>query len=393
MYKIINRKKLFATIIADLIGNMIFFPSRLLKKRGEIRREEVREILVIRTAYIGDVVMTVPVLKPLKERFPDARISFLTSRRAGEILENNPYLDEIITYDPFWFYPSHRKDYLEFIGRLRKKSFDLVIEARADIREILFLVWPIKAKFKVSYDVGGGGYLLTNIVPYKGLSHKVEYHLDIARYLGCKIDGMEWGIYLSEEEDKRAAGLLLEEGVDFNRPIVAIHPGARKELKCWSTEGFAQVADILIERYGVSLIMTGSADEAPIAREVRGTMKNKCVDLTGKTTLREMAGVITKCSLFICNDSSPMHIAAALNIPTVAIFGPSKSIETAPYGNQHIVVEKDFPCRHRCDEDICHFVNHHQCMKDISDDNVISAIEKMAPIWIGDKAQLYINKA
>ncbi len=385
MYKIINSKKLFATIIADLVGNMIFFASRLFRKREEIKPEDVREILVIRTAYIGDVVMTIPILKPLKERFPSARISFLTSTRAKEVLENNPYLDDIITYDPFWFYSSSMKDYLSFIREIKKFFFDLIIEARGDIRELLFLVWPLNARFKVSYDVGGGGYILTHRVPYKGLGHKVEYHLDIARYLGCRIDGIEWGIYLSENEDKRAFELLLKEGVDFNKPIIAVHPGGRKKLKCWSAEGFARVADILIERYGVSLIITGADEEKSITREVRDNMENKCIDLTGKTSLREMAGALKRCSLFICNDSSPMHIAAALNVPTIAIFGPSKSIETAPYGAHHIVVEKDFPCRYRCDEDICQFVNYHQCMKDITANDLISAIEKMVPLWINDK--------
>lgn len=374
----------------DLIGNLVFFP-RLFKKKGAIDPDKIKEILIIRTAYIGDVVMTLPILKPLKDRFFNARISFLTSTRAKGVLENNPYLDDIITYDPFWFYSSSMKDYLSFIREIKKFSFDLIIEARGDIRELLFLVFPLNARFKVSYDVGGGGYILTHRVPYKGLSHKVEYHLDIARYLGCEINGIEWGIYLTEDEDRKAAELLLKEGADFDKPIIAIHPGARKGLKCWSTERFARIADTLIEKHGVSLVITGAAEEIPLAEDVKRMMKNDCVCLAGKTTLREMAAVLKRCSLFICNDSSPMHIAAALNIPSIAIFGPSKSAETAPYGNQHIVIEKDFPCRYRCDEDICHFVNHHQCMKDISIDNVISAIEKMALSWTRERDNALLN--
>ena len=384
MYKIINRKKLFATIIADLVGNMIFAPSRLFRKKGEIKPDDVREILVIRTAYIGDVVMTIPILRPLKERYPLAKISFLTSTKAGEVLENNPYVDDIITFDPFWFYPSQINEYLKFIRRLKGKTFDLVIEARGDIRELLFLVFPLNARFKVSYDVGGGGYFLTHSVPYKALRHKVEYHLDIARYLGCEINGVEWEIYLTDDENKKAADLLLSGGADIDKPLIAIHPGARKELKCWPAERFARVADSLIEKYGVSLVITGTSEEIPLAENVKKMMINDCVCLAGKTTLREMAAVIKRCNLFICNDSSPMHIAAALNIPTIAIFGPSKSVETSPYGAEHIVIEKEFPCRYRCDEDICHFVNHHQCMKDISVDDVVTATEKMALSWTNE---------
>ncbi len=361
---------------ADLIGNLVFFP-RFFKKKEEIEPDKIKEILIIRTAYIGDVVMTIPILKPLKERFPDSRISFLTSAKAWEVLENNPYIDEIITYDPFWFYPSSKREYFKFIRMLRKKPFDLIIEARGDIREFLFLLWPLKARFKVSYDVGGGGYILTNVVPYKGLCHKVLYHLDIARYLDCKVDNVEWGIYLTEDEEKRAVELLVKEGVDLSKPIVAIHPGARKELKCWSKEGFAKVGDMLTEKYGISLLLTGDKEEVSLVEKVGRVMNGKYVNLAGKTTLREMAGILKRCSLFICNDSSPMHIAAAVNTPTVAIFGPSKSVETAPYGDGHIVVEKDFPCRYACDEDVCNFKNYNECMKAISADDVVYAAEKI----------------
>src|SRR3989344_5494937 len=218
MYKIINKRKLFATIAADLVGNLIFFP-RLFKKAEEIKPEEIQEILVIRTAYIGDVIMTIPILKPLKERFPDSRISFLTSIKAKEILKNNPYIDKIITYNPFWFYHSGKKEYFEFIRMLRKRPFDLIIETRGDIRDILLLVWPLKTRFKVGYNIGGGGYLLTHVVPYKGTIHKVEYHLNIAKYLGCEINkDVEWGIYLTGDEKKRVKEILEGEGGSPDRP-------------------------------------------------------------------------------------------------------------------------------------------------------------------------------
>lgn len=376
-YKIINKKKFYATMLADLIGNLLFFPQRL-KKVGEIRTEEIKEILVIRTAYIGDAVMTIPILKPLKERFPGSRVTFLTSTKAVGVLRNNPYVDDILVYDPFWFYPSTKREYLRFIKTLKEKRFDLVIEARGDIREILLLVWPLKARFKVGYNIGGGGYLLTHVVPYKGTNHRVEYHLDIARFLGCEIDkDIEWGIYLTGDEKKRVKEILEGEGVSLDKPMVAIHPGSRKELKCWSQESYAKVADYIICEIEATVLLTGAPEEVPLVERVKGLMENRSVVLAGKTTLRELAGVISHCSLFICNDSSPMHIAAAMKTPIVAIFGPSKSIETEPYGKGHIVVERDFPCRYTCDEDVCLYKNYNQCIKDISVDDVISAVRKV----------------
>jgi len=179
LYKIINRRKLWATRLADSAGKLIFLPRLLLRKPRPIEPGSIRDILVIRTAYIGDVVMTLPMLKPLRQRFPAARLSFLTAPAAAPLLAGNPYVDEVLTFTPRWFYPSARDGYWHFIRRLRQRHVDLVIETRADIRELFAFVSPVKARYKVSYDVGGGGYLLTHVVPYPGVKHRVEYHLDI----------------------------------------------------------------------------------------------------------------------------------------------------------------------------------------------------------------------
>ncbi|MBI5740232.1 MAG: glycosyltransferase family 9 protein [Nitrospirae bacterium] len=377
MYKIINKKKLLATLAVDIAGNIVFSPKLLFKRRGEIRPGEVMNILIIRTAYIGDVIMTLPVLKPLRERFPNARITFLTGIKSAEVISNNPYVDEVLTYDAFWFYGKKGKkvmpEYLHFLKHLRAKMYDLVIEARADIRDILMLVYPSRSRYKVSYNVGGGGYLLTHTVPYRELKHKVEYHLDMARYLGCNDGPVEWSIYLTPVEEKKAGDILGKLGVPSDRPLVAMHPGARLQLKCWSAKGFAVVADRLIEESGANIIFTGSPDEVDLVKRIEKIMRNRPVVLAGETTIREMASILKKCDLFICNDSSPLHIASAMKTPTVAIFGPSKSRETGPYGNTHRVVEKDFPCRYDCDESTCRHTMHNECMTAIGPDDVINA--------------------
>jgi len=376
MYKIVNRKKLCATIAADIAGTIAYAPVRLFRKREVVVPGDIREILVIRTAYIGDVVMTMPLLKPLRERFPQARISFLTATRAAAVLENNPYLDAIIGYDPFWFYPTRRADYRTFIAGLRRTSFDLVIEARADIRELLLLVRPLKARHKVSYDVGGGGYLLTDVVPYGGLKHKVEYHLDIARHLGCDVGPVEWGVYLREEEKRNVDAVLGRAGI--GGPFIAVHPGSRLPLKRWFPERYAALCDALVTRCGLPVVLLGSPDERQLAERIAEGMRRKTVNLTGALDLRELAGVLSRAKLFVCNDSSPLHIAAAMKTPTIAVFGPSKSAETAPYAVLSRVVEKDYPCRFDCDESSCRNSSRpHGCMRDIAVADVLHAAEDL----------------
>ena len=383
MYKIVNKKKLYATIAADAVGALVYAPARLLKRREEVRPAEVRELLVIRTAYIGDVVMTLPLLKPLRQRFPQARISFLTGTRAAAVLENNPYLDAVIGYDPFWFYPSGVAGYRSFISELRRTRFDLVIEARADIRELLFLVRPLKARHKVSYDIGGGGYLLTDVVPYGGLKHKVEYHLDIARHLGCPEGPVDWGVYLREEEEREVGEILRRAGIEG--PFIAIHPGSRLPLKLWSPERYAALCDALGACQGLPVVLLGSPDERPLAARIADIASRKTVNLAGGLPLRELAGVLSRATILVCNDSSPMHIAAAMKTPTVAVFGPSKSVETGPYAVPSRVVEKHYPCRLDCDESTCRNpAKPHGCMRDIAVEDVLCAAEDLLAQVGGD---------
>ena len=376
MYKIINRKKRVLTILADGLFNLMFFPIRpFLKKNSPIRPEDVQRILLIRTAYVGDVIMTMPMLRPLKDRFPNASIVFLTSSGGREIVLNNPYVDDILVYEPFWFYEGSFIEYLKFLGQLRKRRFDLVIEARADIRDILFLVFPTRSRAKLSYDVGGGGCFLSHVVPFEKVKHKVEYHLDLARFLKCDTRVLRWGVHTTAEEKKEVEQLLAHNGV--SHPFICVHPGSRLHLKRWPLDRCASLYDRVIEETGLPLVVLGARSEVEIVNEVVALMKNRPIVLAGRTSIRQLYEVIARAQLLICNDSAPMHMAAAAGIPTVAVFGPSKSVETGPYGNRFRVVEKDIPCRINCDESVCSHRPYHECMQSIGPEDIYVAVKEI----------------
>lgn len=367
-----------ATIVFDTLGKLAFLLPRSFQQKRAIAKTSISSILVIRTAYIGDVVMTLPILKMLKSKYPEAKITFLTSKPAKAILENNPLIDELLIYDPFWFYDTTVGHWLQFVKNLRKLRFDLIIEARADIRDLLFLVFFIKAKLKVSYDIGGGSYLLTHIVPYHGVTHKVDYHINIGKYLGCPDDETDFAIHLLADEKQRADTLLVINYI--RRPFVAIHPGSRLFLKRWPPERFAKICDYIVDTYHRSIVFIGASNEQPLVEAVQKEMVQTSYSLAGKINLRELAAVLERADLFICNDSAPMHIAAAMKTKTVAIFGPSKSIETGPYGNMHRVVEKEAQCRSSCDEGKCQSKPFHHCMLEIEVADVLKAVtELMVP--------------
>jgi predicted lipopolysaccharide heptosyltransferase III len=373
-YKIINKKKLFATVLFDIIGFIFFQPLKIFKKKGDIE-QNIKEILIIRTAYIGDIIMTLPVLKPLKERFPQARISFIASKEGAKLLEGNPYIDRVFRFNPFWFYKTSIKAYLLFLFKIRKERFDLVIEARGDIRDLLFIVFPLKSKFKLSYGFGGGSYFLSHIVPFTGIKHRIEYHLDLVRYLGCNTEDTDRKVFLTKEEGKRIIELIEENKI--NKPFISVHPGARVPLKMWMIERYATLYDKIMRDYRMPLLILGSKEEEALVNNITKKMKNRPINLAGMISLRELAGILKESALFICNDSAPMHIAAAMRTPTVAVFGPSKSIETGPYRDNCRIVEKDFPCRLTCDENVCKHRVFHGCMKAITPDDVYSAVKEL----------------
>jgi lipopolysaccharide heptosyltransferase II len=374
VYKIVNRKKLLATLLLDSIGKVLFLPWKMFRKPGPIQPESIQDILLIRTAYIGDVVMTLPMLKPLKVRFQQSRISVLTAPGAAPLLEQHPLVDEVIPFAPFWFYSASFIAYLRFIKKLRQRHFDLLIEARGDIREILLIAAPLRSRYKVSYGIGGGAYLLTHEVPYTELRHKVEYHLDICRFLGCPEEPLEWGLRFSAAEQEQARQLLA--GLGVQPPYLCAHPGSRLPLKIWPVKYCAVLYDQLMEKYDLPLLLFGgSKADQDLAAQISSRMRRKPVNLAGKTSLRQMAVLLEQASLFICNDSAPMHIAAALQVPTVAIFGPSKSAETHPFSPCGVAVEKDFSCRFSCDESTCSRTIAQECMQAVLPEDVLRAAE------------------
>ena len=162
-----------------------------------------------------------------------------------------------------------------------------------------------------------------------------------------------------------------------SKPFIAAHPGSRLPLKKLPPEKYAAVYDGLIEKYDMPLVILGAGAEVEDVNNIAGKMKQTPVLLAGKTSLRETAGILEMSKLFICNDSAPMHIAAAMKTPAVAVFGPSKSIETAPYGDMHMVVEKDFPCRYACDESLCHNIRPHACMEEVEVSDFLDATDNI----------------
>lgn len=379
MLRVVNKKKRIMMTGVNLVGYAAWFMmGGFLRKH--VRRQtsrEVRKILAVRLAYIGDVIMTLPALQPLRERFPKAKLSFLVGSKAAEVLKNNPFLDEIITYDAPWFYPQPPlqalRDYVRLVKKLRKKKFDLVIDFRGDFRNILFVVFASGASRRVSYDMTGGGYLLTDVVPYKEDKHKVEFHLDIVRALGANCNGARITCFPSGHECDRVHRLLDRYEIPEKDLLVGIHPGSRLPLKNWEAENYATVADKLVEDYGAAIVIVGSAGEKGLADGILGLMRHKGINACGLLSLRELWVLIERMHLFLCTDSAPMHLASGANIPIVALFGPSEWWDTGPLSEKSIVQKIDLACRTWCDSHTCRHDIYQYCLKAIEPSDVLTS--------------------
>lgn len=336
------------------------------------------KILVIQTAFIGDVILITPLLETLAHEFKNAQLNVIVTPQGKEILDGNPNIKEIIVYDKKGEDKGIFK-FFELVKKIRKKNFDIAIVSHRYLRSNL-LAYLARIPKRIGFNTATGAFLLTDKVPYLRNKHEVERNLDLAQLgLGIREIRKNLRIYLTDQDRSFAEKFLMAHNIkdDF---LVGFAPGSVWATKRWTTEGYAQVGDELSKMYQAKIIIFGSKDDVRLAEEIKTKMKTAPIIAAGKTNLKELSALISRCDLFVSNDTAPMHIAMAFNIPTVSIFGPTTlDIGFGPYGENFVVVEcKNLPCRpcslhgpHKCPE------KHFACMKEISPQEVILACQKL----------------
>jgi heptosyltransferase-2 len=336
-------------------------------------------LLVRATNWLGDAVMTTPALAGLRGAFPGARIALLAKPPVAELFRHHPDVDEVIVYER----PGRHEGALGRLrlgGELRSRRFDgaLLLQNAFDAALIAFLA---RIPERAGYPTDGRRILLTLPVPLTpGIleRHEVEYYL-------CLLDGLgiprpapaSLKLAVTGEEKEAMAARLALLGIARGAPIVSINPGATYgSAKRWYPDRFAAVADALSGEWGTAVVVVGSPSEAPLAGEIEAAARRGVVNLAGKTTVREMMALLSLSSFLVTNDSGPMHIAAALGVPLVAIFGPTDWRRTSPWTSLAKVVRVEIdcsPCRLRaCDRG-------HECMLGVTADMVVDAARRLLP--------------
>ena len=308
----------------------------------------MKNILVVKLSAIGDVIHALPVSYAIKERFPEAHLTWVVEKPAYPILEGNPYIDDIILFERAKF--RSVSGFLHEIGpfrrRLRVRRYDASLDLQGLFKSAA-IVWNAGARRRIgTANMREGAHLVS--CPVRGphaRGHIVERYLDVARALGCTVDDVRFPVAVSERDRAAAEMLLVREGVQAGRPFVAFAIGANWPNKRWPVEHFAALADRLYRAHYVPVLVGGGRLDETIAQDIMRASEIPPVNLVGRTNLKQLAHIFTRAALVLGGDTGPVHLAAGLRRPTVMLMGPTDANRNGPYGQLENAIEAQRPCR------------------------------------------------
>ncbi len=344
------------------------------------------KILVINLGGIGDILLSVPALRALRRRYPEARISLLAVPRTVELAGEFDFIDEVISFE---FYDEGSRGFTagagagkliglyRFLRDLRMQRFDMALNMRTLVSwvsavkmAVFFRV--IGAGHNVGRDTQGRGFFFDTKIRETdaGRKHEMEYDLDMVSALGADIADMDMDLKIHDKDMRSISRILKDSGICRDEIIIGVNPGGMRSHR-WPLKNFASVMNMLAGRLKCRFVVTGGAAEADLAGRLEKMVNTRIIDLTGRTTVRELTALIKRCSLYITNDTGPMHIAAILKTPLVAIFGPGYLGRFDPrrISGRAVVFHKGAECA-PCNKTVCDSL---RCFEGISPEEVADA--------------------
>jgi len=342
------------------------------------------KILVRGVNWIGDAVMSTPALRALRLHFPDARISLVLRPWLMPLFSSHPDVDELIPYGSEYVGIRGR---LKFARELAARGFDMAVLFQNAL-DAAIIVWLARIPKRIGYGTDARGLLLTESIRGNRKNpdqHHVYYYLELLKKsLDVASDFPEL-VLVPGEADRKRAGELLESFEPTCNYTIGINPGAAYgSAKRWMPERFAAVADRAVEKYNSRVILFGSDQERPLAEAITKAMKHEALNLAGKTDLPLLSALLYTCDALVTNDSGPMHMAAALHTPVVAVFGSTNPVATGPFGRGHRVVQKKISCS-PCLERTCPNGTL-ACMEAILSEDVSDSLDS---VMLGKKAVFF----
>lgn len=307
--------------------------------KSKLKPENIKNILVIRNDRFGEFLLNIPAFRALKESFVNARITAVTDPYVKELAESVPFIDEVIP----WARKKHQlAEKIQLARALKNKKFDIAIMLNPS-QEFNKLAWICGIPIRAGYD-RKWGFLLTHKIKdekYLGNKHEIEYNLELTGIIGARTDSA-WLCLKVDTADKD--NLFKRLNLSNRNNLIAMHPWTSDSIKQWPYNNFRGLAKELAGGLNVTVIVIGSGIDPEKSEQLFNDLGNNVINLTGKTTLKELAAVISDCKLLISGDSGPVHLASCLGVPVVAIFRndlPQKcSRRWGPKSSGSIVIEK-----------------------------------------------------
>jgi len=337
----------------------------------------IKKILIIRFSSIGDIVLTTPLIRAIRNTYPGAVIDFVVKEQFVDLLRMNQYIDTILSYDP----EAGIKGLWELIRIIRKEKYDLLLDIHKNPRSI-FLRSLSKADRVLTYNKDTINRILLVWFKMNLLRDSQPVYLRYFQALNpLKIipDDKGADLHVPDEVMKYVFHALRNAGIRSSQKIIVLCPGAGFSNKRWLPEGFAAVGNFCAQNHNAVVVLLGSAQDVEICEKVELLMKKRALNFSGKFSLLESAGVIRHSSLVVTNDTGLMHIAQSQRRPVLAIFGPTvREFGYFPFPDKSFVIEKKLPCRpctkiglNRCPK------KHFRCMRDISVEEVVQAADQL----------------
>ena len=337
--------------------------------------EKKKRILIVNVNWIGDVIFSTPFIKTVRQNYPDSHIICLLHPRCADVLKDNPRLDEIVIYDEEGLHKGLIGK-LKLIISLREKKIDVAFLLHRSFTKSL-IAFLAGARERIGYPEKKRGLLLTKAVEIPDQeTHKVEYFLNLARACDMKVEDPSYEFFVSDTERKRVRHLLQESGISDKDFIVVLCPGGNWDPKRWPKENFARLADMLSDKLGAKIVISGAKKDIALAESIKKMMKTIPVISCGKTDLKDLGALMERANLVVANDSGPMHLAVAMKTKVIALFGPTSPKLTGPYGiGSYRIICKNEECDVPCYDLSC---TDNKCMSIITVEDVFSAVQEMA---------------
>lgn len=398
MIYIHDKKRRYLFYIINLFG-LSFYPIHFIARKKwqnkksklkiKIQKNKIETIVLNINTRIGDVLMTTPVIKAVKNKFPNSKIIIATDEIGKEILQSNPYIDAIIIVRTPWIGKQKisandildmiKSRHLDEIRKLKHLNPDLLIDTVGNLSNILLVDLFFKPRFFIGHTFTGFGWFFDLESPYIPNIHRVDNKLKILEILDVHNPDKKMELFPSAKNKGYAKNFYEINKLDLNYPIAIFHLGANWEKRAWPLNKFLLLAKQMEEHYNFKIVITGGKKDRK--KNLQFQEKHKNVVVADDLSIQQTAAIMEVADVFVGNDSGPMHLARAAGLPVVAIFGPDSPKECG-VENDGIMIKKEFRCQ-PCGQIKCD--KQPNCVEIISVNEVFEAVKKIFNQYEGKK--------